>query len=163
MNNWKTLSSAMLLFAATTLSAAAEEANEPSAGSSGSELTLVVYQDPNCGCCGKWVEHMRAHGFTVENMPEPDLSARKQALGVPPSLWSCHTAVIGDYVIEGHVPAGDIKRLLAERPEGKGLAVPGMPVGSPGMEYGGRRQAFDVLLFDTTGNTTVFKHHPASG
>lgn len=162
MSNWKILFSAMLLFAATTLAVAAGEANEPNAGASAGELTLVVYQDPNCGCCGKWVEHVRAHGFTVESMLERDLSARKQALGVPPSLWSCHTAVVGDYVIEGHVPAGDIQRLLDERPEGKGLAVPGMPVGSPGMEYGERRQAFDVLLFDASGNTIVFKHHPAS-
>lgn len=162
MLNWKIIALALGLSFAVSFDSAAEETDGASATAIQSEGTLVVYQDPSCGCCGKWVEHMRAHGFTVESVLERDLSARKQALGVPPSLWSCHTAVVGDYVIEGHVPAGDIKRLLAERPEGKGLAVPGMPVGSPGMEYGERRQAFDVLLFDTSGNSIVFKHHPAS-
>lgn len=161
MNNWKTLSSAILLFAATTLSTAAEEANEPNTGASGGELTLVVYQDPNCGCCGKWAEHMEAHGFSVESVLESDLSARKRTLGVPAGLWSCHTAVMDGYVIEGHVPAADVERLLKERPEGSGLAVPGMPVGSPGMEYGEQRQAYEVLLFDTSGQTKRFEHYPA--
>lgn len=123
--------------------------------------TLVVHHDPNCGCCGKWIEHMEQHGFAVEAILETDMNAVKREMGVPEHLPSCHTATIGGYVIEGHVPAADVQRLLEERSDAKGLSVPGMPLGSPGMEYDNRRHAYDVMLFDDSGNASVFNHYPA--
>ena len=107
---------------------------------------VKVWKDPSCGCCSGWVEHLRGSGFTVEAIDTADLAAVKTALGVPDELAACHTAKIDSYVIEGHVPAAAIRRLLAERPAALGLAVPGMPVGSPGME-GGTPQPYDVVLF----------------
>lgn len=122
---------------------------------------MVVYHDPNCGCCGKWIEHMEQHGFSVESVHESNMNAIKQKLGVPENLPSCHTATVDGYVIEGHVPAEDVMKLLKDRPQAKGLSVPGMPLGSPGMEYNNQRQAYDVVLFDEAGNTSVFNHYPA--
>ncbi|MDZ7790054.1 MAG: DUF411 domain-containing protein [Xanthomonadales bacterium] len=112
---------------------------------------MTVYHDPNCGCCGKWVEHMRDHGFEVETVATSDMNRVKHELGVPRELPSCHTAQVGDYIIEGHVPAKDVLRLLAEAPHARGLSVPGMPIGSPGMEVDGRRMAYDVVLFGEDG------------
>ncbi|HRN84558.1 MAG TPA: DUF411 domain-containing protein [Hyphomicrobium sp.] len=106
----------------------------------------IVFRDPSCGCCHDWVEHLRANGFTATMRDTPRMAAIKARLGVPRSLASCHTAEIGGYVIEGHVPADAIKRLLAEKPEARGLAVPGMPIGSPGME-GGTPETYEVILF----------------
>jgi hypothetical protein len=113
---------------------------------------IEVFKDPNCGCCGGWVEHLRQAGFAVTVVETSDLVPIKRRLGVPDDLYACHTAVIEDYVIEGHVPAEDIRRLLAERPKAHGakvlgLAVPGMPAGSPGME-GGAPEPYAVILFD---------------
>ncbi len=109
---------------------------------------MIVTRDPNCGCCGAWVTHVKAAGFSVEVVEIPDVTPLKVKLGVPDALASCHTAEIGGYVVEGHVPAEAIKRLLAERPQAKGLAVPGMPVGSPGMEVSGQApDTYDVVLF----------------
>lgn len=108
---------------------------------------MTVYKSPWCGCCGAWVEHLQANGFSVAVKEQEDLDPVKRAFGVPEPLQSCHTAVIEGYVIEGHVPAADVRRLLAERPQARGLAVPGMPVGSPGMEQGGRRDRYEVILF----------------
>lgn len=122
---------------------------------------MTVYHDPQCGCCGKWVEHMQSNGFEVEQIPTNDMNGVKHELGVPHALPSCHTAVIGDYVIEGHVPAEDVLRLLAEQPNARGLSVPGMPMGSPGMEVGQRRMAYDVVLFKADGETEVFNHYEA--
>jgi hypothetical protein len=110
------------------------------------EADITVHKDPNCGCCSKWVDHLRAAGFSVDAQDTTDLARVKQEHGVPPELASCHTAIVGGYVIEGHVPALAIRRLLAERPDAKGLAVPGMPIGSPGME-GGAPQPYVVVLF----------------
>ena len=98
--------------------------------------TVEVHSDPNCGCCGAWVEHLEANGFEVDHQRHNDVRGVKIAQGVTPELASCHTAMVDGYVIEGHVPADDIKALLEERPEVAGLAVPGMPHGSPGMETG---------------------------
>jgi hypothetical protein len=123
--------------------------------------TLVVYHDPSCGCCTKWLEHMKRSGYKVRDIRTSDMDKVKKRLNVPDHLRSCHTAVIGGYVIEGHVPAADIGRLLEERPEATGLSVPGMPVGSPGMEYQDRSQAYSVLLFDDSGNTRTFNRYPA--
>jgi hypothetical protein len=115
---------------------------------------VKVWKDPNCGCCSGWVEHLRGSGFSVAAVDTADLAAIKSQLGVPRELASCHTAQLDGYVIEGHVPAAAIRRLLAERPAALGLAVPGMPIGSPGME-GGTPQPYDVVLFSAQA-TTVF-------
>lgn len=109
--------------------------------------SLHVFRSPSCGCCGAWIEHMRRAGFAVTNTEIDDLDPVKARLGVPEDLQSCHTATIGGYVVEGHVPAGDVKRLLTERPKAIGIAVPGMPVGSPGMEQGSRHEPYRVILF----------------
>ena len=112
---------------------------------------VTVYKSPTCGCCDAWVDHLRERGFSVVVKEQDDLAPVKALLGVPYELQSCHTATVGGYVIEGHVPAGDIRSLLAEQPRGIGLAVPGMPVGSPGMEQGDERERFRVLLFNAQG------------
>ena len=119
---------------------------------------VVVYKDPECGCCGAWVDHMKANGFSVTVHDVRDMAPHKQKLGVPERLASCHTAVVDGYTIEGHVPASEVKRLLKERPKAKGLAVPGMPQGSPGMETG-KLDPYDVLLFDTGGRTSVYRSY----
>ena len=117
--------------------------------------TITVYKDPNCGCCRNWIEHLIKHGYRVDAKDSPDMAQIKTTLGVPGDLQSCHTAVVGGYLIEGHVPAADIDRLLATKPNVKGLAVPGMPMGSPGME-GSMKQHYQVIAFDRTGKTRVF-------
>ncbi len=120
--------------------------------------TVVVTKDPTCGCCERWVDHLRGSGFTV-TMTEAPVNPLKVRLGVPRDLASCHTAQVGGYVVEGHVPAGAIKRLLAERPQGTGLAVPGMPVGSPGMEVEGMElDTYEVVLFGPTGRSTFVRY-----
>ena len=131
-------------------------AEAPDPGSDVPEVT--VYKSPTCGCCEKWVEHLRSNGFSVQTRDTDQLAEIKQMHGITPSLASCHTAVIGPYVVEGHVPAEDIRRLLAERPPVLGITAPGMPMGSPGME-GGRVDAYDVLAFDDEGKVTVFSRH----
>ena len=116
---------------------------------------LVVYKSPSCGCCKKWVQHMRENGFSVEVHEQYNVTPMKDEYGVPLRLRSCHTAKVGDYVVEGHVPADVVKRLLEERPEIAGLAVPGMPMGSPGME-GPRKDPYDVISFTRTGRTGIY-------
>ena len=120
--------------------------------------TVTVYKSPTCGCCSMWVEHLEASGFEVNAIDRDDMAAVKDSLGVPDHLSSCHTAVVGGYVVEGHVPAEDVARLLEEQPAAHGLAVPGMPAGSPGMEMGGRRDPYDVIVFDEAGDGAVFDH-----
>jgi len=120
---------------------------------------VTVYKSPSCGCCGAWVAHLRAAGFLVAVRDVDDLTPIARKLGVPDPLRSCHTAMVGGYAVEGHVPAADIRRLLKERPRAAGLAVPGMPLGSPGMEQGGIKQAYSTLLFDRAGNKRVFARH----
>ncbi len=122
------------------------------------ELAMTVWKSPWCGCCAAWVTHMEANGFNVEVRNTEDLDVIKEMAGVPDHLQSCHTAKIGDYVIEGHVPADDVKRLLVRRPDAIGLTVPGMPSGSPGMENG-MHDAYDVLLFGKNGQTERFASH----
>lgn len=122
------------------------------------QLAITVYKSPSCGCCGDWAIHLEQHGFQVTPVNLADLSSVKTRLGVPQRLRSCHTAVIGDFVIEGHVPAEDIKTLVAQR-NGYGLAVPGMPVGSPGMEMGDRKEAFEVIAFDRDGGIKTVKEY----
>lgn len=117
---------------------------------------VTVHKDPNCGCCSGWIDHLRAAGFPVEVQETAALARVRQQHGVPPELASCHTALVGGYVIEGHVPALAVQRLLAERPDARGLAVPGMPVGSPGME-GRAPQPYTVLLFGPAGQTPYMR------
>lgn len=122
--------------------------------------TVEVYKSPTCGCCSKWVEHLRAEGFVVNTTNVDDIAAVKTKNGVPSGMQSCHTALVDGYVLEGHVPAADVQRLLKERPAIAGIAVPGMPVGSPGMEVSGvKAQPFDVMSFDKKGETAVFASH----
>lgn len=116
---------------------------------------MVVYKDPSCGCCKLWVDHVRAAGFTVSVRDSSDVASVKTRYGVPGRLASCHTAIVGGYVVEGHVPADLVQKLLREKPKVAGLAVPGMPSGSPGME-GGPKEAYRVLTFDAQGKTTVY-------
>ena len=121
--------------------------------------TLEVFKSPTCGCCSKWVNHVRESGFAVKVMDLPDAEpdALKAKPGIPRTAQSCHTTVVGGYVVEGHVPAAEVKRLLKERPAIKGLAVAGTPLGSPGMEVAGQRpQPYNVIAFDKAGATTVF-------
>jgi hypothetical protein len=125
---------------------------------------LQVWKDPQCGCCQAWIEHLQAHGFAVEVHDVGNTAARKR-LGLPERLASCHTAWVGGYVIEGHVPAVDIERLLKQKPAALGLAVPGMPIGSPGMDgpaYKGRKDAYQVLLVKRDGSTSVFASYAGS-
>ncbi len=121
---------------------------------------VTVFKNPSCGCCGKWVEHLRANGFTVKVQEVNDTSAYEKQYRVPRSMVSCHTAVVNSYTIEGHVPAAEIKRLLSERPKAVGLAVPGMPVGSPGMEAA-HSDAYSVFVFDESGQSSIYAHYPA--
>ena len=116
---------------------------------------VTVYKDAGCGCCKSWVAHLIKHGYRVDAKDTPDMTEVKRALGVPDALTACHTAVVNGYLIEGHVPAADIARLLKEKPKIAGLAVPGMPMGSPGME-GPRKQHYQVLSFDKAGKTKIF-------
>ncbi len=120
---------------------------------------IVVYKSASCGCCGDWVTHMRDHGFTVTVHDSENMDRIKREAGVPRNLWSCHTAFAGDYVIEGHVPAAEVQRLLVEQPVAAGLAVPGMPLGSPGMEVDDRRDAYAVVLFQEDGEVAAFAHY----
>jgi hypothetical protein len=123
--------------------------------------SIDVYKEAACGCCGKWSEHLRTHGFTVRVNELPTLDAFRARAGVPAALASCHTALIGGYVIEGHVPAADILKLLAERPKGCGLAVPGMPVTAPGMDLP-HGPAYAVLLFQADGTTRIYHSYPSA-
>jgi len=120
---------------------------------------VVVYKSPTCGCCGAWVTYMRANGFTVEVHDQADLTAIKRASGVPEALESCHTAQIGGYVVEGHVPVEAIRRMLRERPAIAGLAVAGMVTGTPGMEAGNQHPPYEVTSFTRGGQTAVYERH----
>ncbi|MHA6492423.1 DUF411 domain-containing protein [Pseudomonas borbori] len=123
-------------------------------------LTIDVHRDPNCGCCKAWISHLQDNGFTVNDHVETDMSAVKQRLGVPPRLASCHTGVIDGKFVEGHVPAADILKLRAQ-PDLLGAAVPGMPTGSPGMEYGDARDAYQVIGLDHQGAERVISDYPS--
>lgn len=121
--------------------------------------TVTVYKSPSCNCCAKWITHMREQGFPVEIESKFNVKPVKKQVGVPGELAACHTAVVGNYVVEGHVPAEDVKQLLRTKPDVRGLSVPGMPVGSPGMERGNRVEPYEVLTFTPAGDTTVFAQY----
>ena len=120
---------------------------------------VVMYKDPNCGCCGKWAEHMRSAGFAVKEVASPRMDLVKQEAGVPEALGSCHTAKVAGYVVEGHVPAADVRRMLTEKPAIAGISAPGMPMGSPGMEGPYPADRYDVVSFDAQGRTAVYASH----
>lgn len=157
MNLFKAICLAALLLAGPAATLAAT----PNTSPVDNALPLVtVHKSPYCGCCEKWVEHMQAAGFRVEVVNTDDMTPVKQRVGIPPGKGSCHTAEVGGYFVEGHVPAEDVKRLLAEKPDARGIAVPGMPIGSPGMESpDGRVQAYDVQLVDKQGETSTWSRH----
>ena len=140
------LMSALVMFSATQVMAA-------------ELLTVEVYKTFSCGCCGFWVEHMQQSGFKVNVHNVRDVTPVRENFGVPDAMASCHTAVVGGYAIEGHVPAADVKRLLRERPKAAGIAVPGMVQGSPGMEQGRGKDPYSVILFNKGGRSTVFAQH----
>ena len=123
---------------------------------------IVAYRNPGCGCCEKWAEQLKAAGFDVSMQDDPDLSARRAVAGVPDDLAGCHTALMGDYVIEGHVPLAEIEKLISEKPAIRGIAVPGMPTGSPGMEMGESRDAYEVVAFAADGTLSVFAKYAAN-
>lgn len=133
----------------------AEGSREASATAVASGTPITVYKSPTCGCCTKWEDHLRDNGFVVESVKREDMAAIKREQGVPQAMHSCHTAVVDGYTVEGHVPADVIRKLLAERPEVKGVAVPGMPMGSPGME-GAYKDDYEVYTFDANGPKDVY-------
>ena len=139
-------------------------ATVPSSGQAAAKsrhaTAMEVYKTPTCGCCGKWVEHVKTAGFTPAVHELADLSDVKTKAGVPANLQSCHTALVAGYVIEGHVPADVIQQLLRERPKIAGLAVPGMPIGSPGMEQGARVDPYEVIAFTEDGKTSTYAKRP---
>ena len=144
----------------TSASPSATTSASPAVAAPARTQQMVVHKSPTCGCCGAWVEHMRAAGFQVEVRETDDLHPIKQRVGVPLGKGSCHTAEIGGYFIEGHVPAEDVKRLLAQKLDAKGLVVPGMPAGSPGMELpDGRTEPYTVELVHRDGSTGAFATH----
>jgi hypothetical protein len=120
---------------------------------------IDVYKSPTCGCCNKWIDHLKANGFTVRSHDTDNVAQHKVRLGVPPGYGSCHTAEIGGYVVEGHVPAREIKRLLKETPRARGLVVPAMPVGSPGMEAGGGKDPYKVFLVNQSGSVRTYAQY----
>ena len=126
------------------------------ATSSSSGTAVTVYKQVGCGCCTIWADHLRKAGFKVSSMEVPDLNRVKKAYGVPPSVQTCHTALVGDYVVEGHVPLDAIQKLLKERPNIAGIGVAGMPIGTPGMESGARKDPYDVVAFDKNGATSTY-------
>jgi hypothetical protein len=145
---------------AATTTPAGPAAATPGAPSAARSAVVTVYKSPSCGCCKSWVEHMQQHGYQVVVHDTEDMAPVKAQLGVPDAMGSCHTATVGGYVVEGHVPADDIDRLLRERPALVGLAVPGMVTGSPGMEVPGTpADRYDVVTFDRGGSSRVFASH----
>jgi len=148
MKHIKTL--AVALMAPWMIHAAWADAGRP-------EVTM--YKSPTCACCGKWAEHMREAGFSVKELHSEQMDRVKAQLGVPEALGSCHTARVGDYLVEGHVPAQDVKRMLEEKPAVAGLSAPGMPLGSPGMEGPYPAERYEVIAFDREGKASVFAQH----
>lgn len=133
----------------------------PLASAAAAELPqLVVYKNASCGCCGLWVDHMRKAGFAAQVHDVDNMSPVKERVGIPYGMGSCHTAEVGGYFIEGHVPAEQVVRLLKEKPNAKGLTVPAMPIGSPGMEQGDMRQPYEVHLVGQDGTTSVYARYP---
>jgi len=122
-------------------------------------VDMVVYRSPSCSCCKKWVDHVKQNNFNIQDIVTDDVQAIKNKYGVPAEMASCHTAIVDGYVVEGHVPAGDIVTLLKTKPKVIGLSVPGMPKGTPGMEMGGTKDPYEVISFDRDKRFAVFSKH----
>lgn len=156
------LAASLVLAAAATLGSATwaigHSEHEPEASAT-APLAMTVFKDPNCGCCRAWVEYMQKHGFAVTSRDTSDVSAVKRTARVPERLYSCHTAFVNGYVVEGHVPVEDVKRMLDAKPRIAGIAVGGMPAGSPGMEVPGRKDAYEVTAFRRDGTTSLYAKH----
>ena len=148
------LSSLFTLLSLLSFTAAAESSHKTK------PLEMTVYRSPSCSCCGKWLAQMKQRGFTIKDVPTEDMDLIKQKYGVPGKFQSCHTAIVNGYVVEGHVPADDITAFLTRHPSEIGISVPGMPVGTPGMEMGTRKDSFSVIQFDKSGEATVFHDYP---
>jgi hypothetical protein len=141
-----------LMLAGAVAAVAAQQASKPA---------VTLYKSASCGCCSLWADHMTAAGFDVKTIVVEDLGTPKVAYGVPEALMTCHTALVGGYVVEGHVPADDVKRLLREKPQVAGIGVAGMPAGSPGMEVpSGHLEPYTVVAFERSGRQTPFARHP---
>ncbi len=147
------LISVFVLSVTTTLFSKTNQAN-----ATNELVEITVYKTPTCGCCGKWVDHLKNNGFKVNAINQTDLSSIKQQLGIATNLQACHTAKVGNYFVEGHVPASDIKKMLLTKPDIKGITVPGMPMGSPGME-GARVDKYDVLAIHKDQKVTLFSRY----
>ncbi len=145
-----------LILLACAFNSAAESVWDKPSPFASEPVEITVYRSPSCNCCGIWLDHLRKHNFVVTDIKTEDVNAIKQKYGVSPQLASCHTALVEGYVVEGHVPAADIRKLLAEKPGVVGLSVPGMPQGTPGMEMGGRKEPFSVISFDKAGANQQF-------
>jgi hypothetical protein len=146
---------AILLFALPIQASEWNKSNLPLA----EKVEITVYRSPSCHCCHRWIEHLEQHQFTVIDKIVQNTHAIKEQVGLPNNLASCHTAIVGDYIVEGHVPADDIKRLLMEKPDISGLSVPEMPVGTPGMEMGDRKDNFAVISYDKNGQYRLFNRY----
>lgn len=144
---WMMMAAAGVLLATVGFAQQAQQTAKP--------IPIAVYKSPTCGCCAKWIDHLRANGFEVTVTDQADMTPTKDKHGIAPPLRSCHTGIVNGYIVEGHVPADLVKKMITERPKIAGLAVPGMPMGSPGME-GPRKDPYDVLAFDKAGQTTVY-------
>ena len=140
-------------FIACTMAARAEgiETNKP--------IDIVVYRSPSCECCGKWLEHLKNNNFNVKDILTEDVQAVKQKYGISAAMSSCHTSIVDGYIVEGHVPANDIINLLKTKPKIVGISVPGMPMGTPGMEMGGKKDAYKVMSFDKENDYKVFNSY----
>jgi len=125
----------------------------------GQPVEIVVYRSPTCGCCEKWLAHLKQNNFAIKDIVTNDVQAVKNKYGVPSEMASCHTAIVNGYVVEGHVPANDIKSLLKTKPDIAGIAVPGMPGGTPGMEMGGKKDPYKVIGFDKNGHSQIFNSY----
>ncbi len=138
------------------LTAAVVVAQQAGARQAADKPAITVYKSPTCGCCTMWADHMSRNGFAVKQVNVDDIDAVKQSYGVPRALSSCHTGLVNGYIVEGHVPADAVSRMLKEKPAIAGIAVPGMPVGSPGMEQGSRKDPYSIMSFDKSGKTAVY-------
>jgi hypothetical protein len=149
----------IVTFSIFSIHASAESVWDKSSQSLAAPTEIVVYRSPSCGCCHKWIEHLKKHQFTVKDVVTEDVNSIKQKYGVSGEMASCHTAIVDGYVVEGHVPAADIISLLTTRPKIVGVSVPAMPVGTPGMEMSARKDPFKVIAFDNSGKYSEFNSY----
>jgi hypothetical protein len=156
MNNIRIQFFVLLVFSFFTINSFAESVWDKETQALDKQVEIVVYRSPTCGCCSKWLEHLKKHQFNVKDIVTEDMDSIKEKYQVPKNMASCHTAIVDGYVVEGHVPAGDIKAMLKLKPEIVGISVPGMVAGTPGMEMGNKNDPFKVIAFDKEGKYQIF-------